>query len=87
MTTAIFLILFFGFFIAVLNWLPIADTQSSVFLTAISYFIGIMKGWNWFFPITELFWCLALVIGYEILIWSWFHVLAPVTRIIRGTTH
>jgi len=87
MTTAIFLILFFAFFVAVLNWLPLADSADSFFLTSFTYFFGIMKSWNWLFPITELFYCVGILIAYEILVWGWFKVLAPVTRIIRGGTH
>jgi len=87
MTTAIFLLLFFGFFIAVLNALPAADVANSELLNSIYYFVGIMKAWNWLFPISELFICVGIVIAYEILIWTWFHVLVPVTKLIRGTTH
>jgi len=87
MTTAIFLILFFGFFVAILNYLPLADPANSELLNAVYYFVGIMKAWNWLFPISELFTCVGIVIGYQILVWTWFHVLVPVTARIRGSTH
>jgi len=87
MTTAIFLSLFFAFFVAVLNWLPDADATNSIFLTSFDFIVGAMKSWNWLFPINELFVAVGIVIAYEVIVWSWFHVLVPVMRIVRGSTH
>jgi len=87
MTTLVFLALFFAFLIAVLNWLPVATPANSILVSSWSYFVGTMKAWNWLLPINELFICVGIVVAYETLMWSWFHVLAPVTKLIRGTTH
>jgi len=87
MTTAIFLILFFAFFVAILNWLPVAVASNSLLVSSWSFFIGNIKAWNWLLPINELFVCVAIVVAYETLMWTWFHVLIPVTRMIRGSTH
>jgi len=87
MTTAIFLILFFAFLVAVLNWLPDAGSLSDNFINSYSSIIGTMKAWNFILPINELLICVGFVIAYEILMWSWFKVLGPITRIIRGGTH
>jgi len=87
MTTAIFLILFFGFFIGVLNWLPDADSANSLLVSSWQFLIGNLKAWNWLIPVNELIVCVGIVIAYEILRWSWFHVLIPVTKMLRGTTH
>jgi len=87
MTTAIFLILFFAFFVAFLNFLPVATPANSLLVSSWGYLIGNLKAWNWLFPITELLICVGIVIAYEILVWTYFHVLIPIVRVIRGTTH
>jgi len=87
MSTIIFLALFFAFFVGLLNWLPEADVANSLFTTSFTYFFGVMKGWNWFFPILELFYCLGIIVAYEVIMWTWFHVLVPTAKMIRGSTH
>jgi len=87
MTTLIFLTLFFIFLIAVIGYFPDADPANSVLVSCLSYLIGNMKAWNWLLPINELLVCVGIIVAYEIIIWTWFHVLAPITKIIRGTTH
>jgi len=85
MTTAIFLILFFAFLVAVLNFLPLAGTTVPAFLTAIATFVVYMKAWNFLFPISELLFCVGIVVGFEIIVWTW-HVLRWILKIVRGAT-
>jgi len=87
MTTAIFLVLFMALLVGALNWLPIATPTDSLLLSGWTYLIGNMKAWNWLLPITEVFYAVGIVIAYEILVWSWFHVIVPVVRTIRGGTN
>jgi len=86
MTTAIFLILFFAFFIAGLNFLPVADTTPPVLITSIGTLVGYMKAWNFLFPISELFWAVSIFIGFELTMFIWY-ALNWVFRKIRGATH
>jgi len=86
MTTAIFLLAFFIFFVAVLNFLPTAGILNPVFATSVATVIGYMKAWNFLFPITELLWCVALVATYELVVW-FVRVLAGTLKLIRGATH
>jgi len=85
MTTAIFLILFFVFFVAVLNALPLAGATTPAFITAIGTFVGYMKAWNFLFPISELFICVGIVVTFEISVWGW-HVMLWVLKKVRGAT-
>jgi len=86
MTTAIFLILFFALFVAVLNFTPLAGATTPAFITSISTFIGYTKAWNFLFPITELLICVGIVVGFEIIVWTW-HVLVFILKKVRGATH
>jgi len=86
MTTIIFVILMISFFIAILNWLPAIGASNSFFAISIATMVGYMKSWDFLFPITELFICVAIVVAYEIVVWSWV-VLNFVYVRIRGTTH
>lgn len=85
MTTAIFLILFFSFFIAVLNYLPVASATTPAFIVAIGTLVGYMKAWNFLFPIIELFICVGIVVTFEIFVWTW-HVLLWIIKKVRGAT-
>lgn len=85
MTTAIFLLLFFTFFIAVLNFLPTAGTINPAFISSVTTMIGYMKAWNFIFPITELFICVSIVVSFELIVWLW-HVLVFVLKKVRGAT-
>jgi len=71
-----------------LNLLPLADTTlNSNISDSIMYFVKILKGWNWLFAIDTLLICFGIIIAYELLIWAWFHILAPLIKVIRGSTH
>jgi len=85
MTTAIFLILFFALFVAVLNWLPVATATNSAFLTSIATMVGYVKSWDFLFPITELFICVGIVVGFEVIVWGW-NVMTWVLKKVRGAT-
>lgn len=85
MTFAIFIILFLLFFVAVLNTLPLAGAVSPVFISSLTTLVGTMKAWNFLFPISELFACVAIVVGFEIAVWVW-HVLVFILKKIRGGT-
>jgi len=85
MTFAIFIILFFGLFIAVLNALPLAGALSPSISSSIILIVGYMKAWNFLFPITELLQCVLLVVAFELAIWVW-HALKWVLHLIRGGT-
>jgi len=89
MTTAIFLFLAIGLIVAGLNFLP--DTTGNdlpiEMSNAVVYFVQIMKGWNWLFAIDTLFTCVGIVLIYEIIIWTWFHILKPLIKLLRGSTH
>lgn len=85
MTTAIFLLLFFGLFIAVLNFLPTAGATTPAFVSAIITFVGYMKAWDFLFPVTEIFVCVGIVVSFEIVVWTW-HVLVFVLKKVRGAT-
>lgn len=86
MSTTIFLLLFFAFLIAVLNFLPVASPLSASFTSSLTLVIGYMKAWDFLFPITELMICVGLVMAYELAFWGWKGIV-QVTRLIRGTTH
>lgn len=83
MTFAIFIILFLGLFIAVLNVLPVADTISTNISSSITLVIGYMKAWDFLFPITEILICVGLVTTFYLVIWLW-HALKYVMSVIRG---
>jgi len=85
MTTLVFLVLFFAFFIGVLNYLPLAGTTVPAFTSAITTMVGYMKSWNFLFPMTELFVCVGIVVAFEVIVWGW-HVMLWVTKKIRGAT-
>jgi hypothetical protein len=84
MTFAIFMILFLGLFIAVLNILPVATPLAPQFLVAIQTIVGYMQAWNFFLPISELIQAFVVVMGLEVTIWVW-QALKWVLHIIRGT--
>jgi len=89
MTTAIWLVLSLGLIITGINFLPNAtgaDLPQGM-TVAISYFIKILKGWNWLFAIDTLLLAVGIVLAYEIIIWTWFHILVPLIKLLRGTTH
>ena len=88
MTTIIYIILCLGLIIGGLNIIPpISNYPLPIEMTnAVTYFIAILKSWNWLFAIDTLFQCVILIISYEILIWGWFHILAPLIKLIRGHT-
>ena len=86
MTTAIFLILFFIFFVAVLNFLPTAGALPASFSSAFTLVVGYMKAWNFIFPVSELFVCVGIIVVYELIYWGW-RALTGATRIVRGSTH
>lgn len=85
MTTIIYTILIIGLLIAGLNIIP--DTSSyplpTEITTAIFYFVGLLKSWNWLLPITTLLQCLGIILGYELLIWAWFKVLSPLIKFLH----
>jgi len=85
MTTAIFLILFFALFVAVLNFLPVASATTPAFITSIGTLVGYMKAWDFLFPISELFICVGIVVGFEVIVWSW-NALTWVLKKVRGAT-
>lgn len=88
MTTAIFLIACISLIITGLNLLPVANTVlNSNIETSIFYFVKILKGWNWLFAIDTLLTCFGIIITYELLIWSWFKIISPLIKLIRGSTH
>lgn len=85
MTLAIFILLFLGLLIAVLNFLPTASVVTPAFLTSIATMVGYMKGWNTLFPISELFICVGIIVAYELIIFGW-RALNWVMKYIRGGT-
>jgi len=84
MTSAIFLVLFFSFFVAVLNFLPEAGTLSTDFGNGLALIISYMKAWNSIFPITELLTLAGIVTGYYLLLFLW-KGLQWVTHVVRGS--
>jgi len=88
MTTIIYIMLTLGLAIAGLNIIPSISTYPLPYemTSAIQYFIQILKNWNWLFAIDTLFQAVILILGYELLIWSWFHILVPTIKFIRGHT-
>lgn len=83
MTFAIFIVLVFGVFIALLNILPSITAFSFDAGSAITYIIGTMKAWDFLFPITEMLVLVLAVISFEIAIWTW-HVSWKVVKFLRG---
>jgi len=83
MTFAIFIVLVFGVFIALLNILPPITAFSFDAGTAITYIIGTMKAWDFLFPISELLVLVGVVIAFEVAIWTW-HVSWRVVKFLRG---
>lgn len=74
-------------FIGGLNLMEVADTTLLTGIdTSIVYFVSILRGWNWLFAIDTLFICFLIVVGYEVSIWAWFNILAPLIKFIRGTS-
>jgi len=85
MTTAVFLILFFSFFIAVLNFLPDASSVSSGFSDGISLVISYMKSWDAIFPISELLTLVVIVSVFYSFMFLW-KALQWIIHVVRGGT-
>jgi len=83
MTFAIFIVLFLGLFIGVLNVLPTAAILSTTITSSIGVIIGYMKAWDFLFPITELFIAVGVIFTFELTVWFW-HVMVKVLHFIRG---
>ena len=86
MTIVIYILLILGVFLTGLNLLPDYSTAPlpTEILSSINYFIAILKNWNWLFAIDTLFQIVILMFTYEIIIWSWFKILSPVIKFLRG---
>jgi len=83
MTFAIYIVLFLSFFIAVLNFLPLAGTLPVAISSSITLVVGYMKAWNFLLPISDIFICVGILTTYYLLVWFW-HALKYVVSIIRG---
>jgi len=83
MTFAIYIVLFLGLFIAVLNFLPVAGDLPLALSDSLVLIVGYMKAWNAIFPIVELLLCVTVVGAYFLGLWLW-HVLRGVLSIVRG---
>lgn len=83
MTFAIFFVLILALFIAVLNVLPVASALPLAFSSALVSIIGFMKAWNFFFPITEIFICVGIVLTFDLIVWG-FHWVWKVMKFLRG---
>lgn len=83
MTTIAYIILTLSLLVAILNGLPVAGALPEGVSSAIVLIVGYMKAWNYFFPITELFVCTGIVLGYEIIVWT-MQALFRAFRSIRG---
>jgi len=83
MTFAIFIVLVFGVFIALLNILPPIDAFSFNVSGAITTIISYMRAWDFLFPIKEMLLLLLAVIAFEVSIWTW-HVSWKVVKFLRG---
>jgi len=79
MTFAIYIVLFLGLFVAVLNFLPLAGPLSPAIAESFVLIISSMKAWNFFFPIAELFICVGIILTYEIAVW----VVAQTWRVVK----
>jgi len=71
MTFAIYIILFIGLFLGVLNILPVAGVLNPAFASSVIVIIGYMKAWNFLLPISDLFICVGIVISFELVVWAW----------------
>jgi len=83
MTFAIFIVLIFGVFVALLNILPPVATFGFAIGPALTLVIGYMKAWNFLFPVQEILVLVLLVIAFEVGIWTW-HVSWRVIKFLRG---
>jgi len=83
MTFAIFIVLFLGLFIGILNILPTVNALPTAFTDAITLVISQMKAWNFILPISEIFQMFILIVGLELIIWTW-HAFQYVISVIRG---
>jgi len=71
MAFAVYVVLFIGLFIAILNILPVAGPLNPVFATSLTMIIGFMKAWDFLLPIHELLYCFGIIIGAELGIYGW----------------
>jgi len=85
MTFAIFIVLVFGVFIALLNILPDVSAFSFDAGSAISTLIGYARAWDYYLPITELLSVVGIVIVFEVSVWIW-HISWRVIKFLRGHT-
>jgi len=83
MTFAIFIVLVFGVFIALLNILPTVSSLGLPVGSALLIIIGYMRAWDFLFPIHEMLVLVGIVIAFELSIWTW-HVLWRVIKFLRG---
>jgi len=88
MTTTLYIILLIAFILSALNLMPTADVSSLTTINdAIFYFVKILKGWNWLFAIDSLLIAFGIIITYELAIWSWFNIMSPLIKVLRGGTN
>lgn len=83
MTFAIFIVLVFGVFIALLNLLPAVSAFSFDAGSALTTIIAYMKAWDFLFPITETLILVGIMIAFELSIWIW-HVSWRIVKFLRG---
>lgn len=83
MTFAIFIVLVFGVFIALLNILPGISSFTFDIGGAITTIISYMRAWNFLFPIQEMLLLLLAVIAFEVSVWVW-NVSWKVVKFLRG---
>jgi len=81
---AFIVILFFAFFLGVLNFLPVGDDLPDGITNGIVLIYGYMQLFNFFFPIDQLFLALTAALTLQAAIFVWFiirWVLALATRL------
>jgi len=83
MAFAVYIVLFLGFLIGVLNILPTAGALDPSFLSAFQILIGTAKEWNFIFATDQLLIVFGLWLTLEIGIFVW-HILKWITHVIGG---
>jgi len=86
MAFAIYIVLFLGLFIGVLNILPNAAPLSPAFADAFTNLVAFVKSWDFLFAISDLLICFGLFISLEvgIFVWNIFKRVFAVVGSVRG---
>jgi len=68
---------FVGFLLSIL---PIGNIPSGI-LTSLSYIVGVMNTFNWFFPLDTLFTVLLITLTYELAVLTYHFVMWVLRKI------